>query len=111
MCVHVRVCVHVGVGGGGWRRRLPPVLDSNLQPLNLHTKPSILKPSGGGLTRWDGIHSIGLDMMSGRSGVVCTLRAARPEKGVVGWGGRDQANHSEPQDVAILFPTMSCTDG
>ena len=77
MCVPVRACVCVGGRGGGeWRRRLPPVLDSNLQPLNLHIKTSILKPSAGGLTRWDGIDRIGLDMMSGSSGVVCALQAA-----------------------------------
>ena len=102
MCVHVCVCVCEG-----WRRRLPPVLDSNLQPLNLHIKPSILKPSAGGLTRWDGIDRIGLDMMSGSSGVVCTLQAAcsQEERG----RGGDEANHSQSQDMAILFPTMSCT--
>ena len=116
MCVCTCACVLACVcvcAGACWRRRVPPVLDSNLQPLNLHIKTSILKPSAGGLTRWDGIDRIGLDMMSGSSGVVCALWAAHPEKGVVGGGGGggggDQANHSQSQDVAILFPTTSCT--
>ena len=60
----------------------------------------------GGLTRWDRIDRIGLDMMSGSSGVECTLQAACSQEG---GGGGDQANHNQSHDVAILFPTTSCT--
>ena len=107
MCVHVCVCVCEG-----WRRRLPPVLDSNLQPLNLHIKPSILKPSAGGLTRWDGIDRIGLDMMSGSSGVVCTLQAAcsQEERGRGGRWSQPQPvpRYGHPLSYHVLYCSTDC---
>ena len=111
-CVHVCVCVWGwGVGGGGKVEEKTSTC-TGFKPTTSQSARKAQHPEArwGGLTRWDRIDRIGLDMMSGSSGVECTLQAALLTGG--GGGGRS----SQPQPVPrcghpLSYHVLYCSTG